>query len=189
MTVSASAHHPPVPARPEAGEPAAKPVRASWHVLGIPGLAAAAALAIWLCMPMPGRLPNYQLEIADVAGPAQQTRSVRDTPVRVALEPGRGLTLLFRPSSAPSTPIEGRAFVAAGAAADGAAKSVPSLSEAAGPGVLRLRVGGAVLPAAGRLIVLVGRVGALPTSPSTGSAWRGHGWQRFEIAFTRPDER
>jgi hypothetical protein len=175
------------PASPEPDPPATKPVRASWHVLGIPALAAAAALAIWLCMPMPGRLPSYELTIASTAGPLQPAGSARDTPARIELEPGRDLTLTFRPSSVPATAIEARAYVAAGAAPDGAAQPVPSRSEAAGPGVLRLSVSATVLPAAGRLIVLLGRLGSLPTSPSTGSAWRGHGWQRFEIALTRPD--
>jgi hypothetical protein len=182
--VSTTAHDPALPARAEPAEPATKPVRASWHVLGIPALAAAAALAIWLCMPMPGRLPSYQLEIASTSGPLQP--AARDTPARVELEPGRALTLTFRPSSVPSTPIEARAYVRAEAAPDGAAQPLPSRSEAAGPGVLRLSVSGAALPAAGRVIVLLGREGSLPTSPSTGSAWRGHGWQRFEIALTRP---
>jgi hypothetical protein len=172
-----------MPAGPEPQEPA-KPVRASWHVFGIPALALVAALVIWLCMPMPGRLPHYELELAGAAGAAPRIGSLEGAPAHVELEPGRGLTLLLRPSSVPSTPIEARAFVAVGAAADGAAQPVPSRSEAAGPGVLRLRVGGAVLPAAGRLIVLLGQLGSLPTSPATGSAWHGHGWQRFEVAFT-----
>ena len=184
--VSTTAHDPPRSARTEPAEPAAKPVRASWHVLGIPALAAAAALAIWLCLPTPGRLPGYQLEIASAAGPLSPAGAARDTPARVELEPGRDLTLTFRPSSVPAMPIEARAYVAPGAAPDGAAQPLPARSAAAGPGVLRLSVSGAALPAAGRVIVLLGHEGSLPTSPSTGSAWRGHGWQRFEIALTRP---
>lgn len=175
-------HSPDTPDQPASNTPR-KPVRADWRVLGIPALAAALALVIWLWIPVTGRLPHYQLELPSAAGPAP-TSSPEGSLALLQLPPAGSLAVVLRPQTAPSAPIEARAFVADGAAKDRAAEPVALSSEAAGPGVLRLTVSGALLPAEGRLIVLLGLQGTLPGSPSTGTASHGHGWQRFDIAFT-----
>jgi hypothetical protein len=161
-------------------------VRANWKALGIPALAAVAALTIWLFIPRSGRLPTYELELPGGVGHAASVGAAESTATRLEREPGLGLTLLLRPNAAPSVPIEVRTFVANGAAPDASATPLQARTEPAGSDAIRLSLGSASLPAAGRLIVLVGREGALPSSPSTGSASHGHGWQRFDIAFAPP---
>jgi hypothetical protein len=161
-----------------------KPVRADWRVLGIPALAAALALVIWLCIPVTGRLPHYELELPGAAGRPPPSTSPEGSLAQLELPPAGALRVVLRPSAPPSAPIEARAFLADGMATDRAAEPVAVSTEAAGPGVLRLAVNGKLLPAKGRLIVLIGLQGTLPGSPSTGTAAHGHGWQRFDIAFT-----
>jgi hypothetical protein len=184
--VSADTQPPEASDEPESEGAGDKPVRANWKALGIPAAAALAALMIWLFIPRSGRLPDYALELPALASHTASVGSAEGRSAMVELEPGLGLTLLLHPESAPTVPIEIRMFVVTGPGTDGAARPLEARTEAAGSGAVRLIVSSASLPEAGRLIVLIGREGALPGSPSTGSATHGHGWQRFDVSFTQP---
>jgi hypothetical protein len=177
-------HSPETPAPSASSAAPRKPVRADWRVLGIPALAAALAVVVWLWIPVTGRLPHYELELPSAPGRPAPSSSPEGSLAQLELPRAGSLTVILRPQVVPSAPIEARAFVADGAAKDRAAEPVAVTTEAAGPGVLRLTVSGALLPAKGRVIVLLGLQGTLPGSPSTGTASHGHGWQRFDIAFS-----
>jgi hypothetical protein len=164
-----------------------KPLRASWTVVGGAALAAVTALVLWLSSPGFFRLPPYRLELLDPKGAAPRAGlEGGPAPARVELAPGRGLTLLLSPDDETREAIEVITFLAARGAADAQAVPVVAAVEAAASGGLRLTLGPSALPDWGRLIVLVGRRGAVPRSASMGSADHGHGWQRFEVAFQHP---
>lgn len=141
--------------------------RASGWLLAGPAVAAAAALALWLSNPTRGALAHYEIEVAGVS-PQRAPSAV---------------TIVLRPDGTRTEPVEAGVF-AASAGTPSEARPVPFVSEAIGPGALRLKIASGALPEHGRLVVIVGRAGAMPRGPDTGSAEYGRGWQRFDVPFT-----
>jgi hypothetical protein len=164
-----------MPATPERGR------RASGWLLAGPALAAAAALALWLSSPPGGSLTRYQIEIAGVPQPAPAEHSSAGSSAELELARGSGVTIVLRPQGRVE-PVEASVFVAAAGSAAGP-RAVPFSSGAAGSGALRVQLAAGALPERGRLVVIVGRAGAMPRGPDTGSAQYGRGWQRFDIPF------
>ncbi|HTV19370.1 MAG TPA: hypothetical protein VMG12_11880, partial [Polyangiaceae bacterium] len=102
-------------------------------------------------------------------------------PSVVALEPGQALVVLLRPERPFDDAIEARVFVEEPAGSQ-QREPVPFATEAlpASSGALRISIAGRELPARGRVLVLVGRPGSVPSVPA-GSAAHGRNWQRFDI--------
>lgn len=174
------------PREPDDREPRGKPRRAGLAVLGIPAVALILALLLRWSTPM-GGLVTYELEIV-APQTAVEGAAATDgaAPVHVTLAPGQPLVLLLRPQRPFEDPVEARAFVErqpGSARRDPvtfATEVVPGSS-----GALRISLDSRLLPARGRVLVLVGRPGSVPGVPA-GTAMHGRNWQRFDIDFDPP---
>ena len=166
-------------------EPRGKPRRAGLAVLGIPGLAVILALVLRWSTPT-GGLVRYELELlVPKTSLDRSTPTEGAAPPHVTLEPGQHLNLLLRPRRPFEDPVEARVFVERQPGSL-QREPVPFAVEAALPsGALRVSVDSHELPARGRLLVIIGRPGSLPSVPA-GSAAHGRNWQRFDIDVDRP---
>jgi hypothetical protein len=158
-----------------------KPRRAGLAVLGIPAVALILALVVRWSTPT-GGLVTYELEIVAPKTPIEGAApSDGAPPFHVRLEPGQPVILQLRPQRPFDDPLEARVFVER---QPGSLQrdSVPFATEAepALAGALRITLDSRELPARGRIVVLIGRPGSVPSVPA-GSADHGRNWQRFDI--------
>jgi len=165
---------------PTGAELGAAPRRASLALFGVPALAAALAFAVWWLTPRLGALAPYALDVVDPPG-AVRAMLASTTAAHVELASGRGLTLVLRALSESEEAVEVKVLLD-GASASAPPKVLPVPVKSLPAGALQLTLSGNVLPAGGRLRVLIGRAGRLPGSPS-GTAAHGRDWQRFDVAF------
>ena len=146
--------------------------------LGVPVLAAAAALALWPRSLELEPIAHYQPEIR---GALSAQRGREEPPAALILEPAGRLVLILRPETEISGEVGARVYLG-----NGERQLLAVAIEPAASGSLRLDLQlPADLPANGTLTILVGRESELGEERLHDAASAGLGWQRLHWRFER----